>query len=115
MRTRKLGPFDVSALGLGCMSMSHGYGTPDDAESARALHRALDIGYTMLDTAALYGFGKNETLIGGALGSRRGKYILASKCGVFKNAEGKRQIDGRPEVIKQTCEDSLRRLKTEVI
>src|SRR3954468_18910276 len=115
MRTRKLGLFDVSALGLGCMSMSHGYGTPDDEESARALHRALDLGCTFLDTAALYGFGKNETLIGATLRSRRREFILGSKCGVFKNADGKREIDGRPEVLKRTCEDSLSRLQTDVI
>jgi aryl-alcohol dehydrogenase-like predicted oxidoreductase len=72
MRKRKLGPFDVSAIGLGCMTMSHGYGTPDDAESARALHRALDLGYTFFDTAALYGFGKNESLLGATLKARRG-------------------------------------------
>src|SRR4051812_12358116 len=115
MRTRKLGPLNVSALGLGCMSMSHGYGTPDDAESARALHRALDLGYTFFDTAALYGFGKNESLLGATLKARRGEFVLASKCGMFRNAAGKREIDGRPEVLKRTCEDSLRRLQTDVI
>ena len=115
MRTRKLGPFEVSALGLGCMSMSHGYGTPNDAESARALHRALDLGYTMLDTAALYGFGQNETLIGATLQGRRQQFVLASKGGMFKDAQGKRAIDGRPEALKRNCEDSLRRLQTDVI
>ena len=71
MRTRKLGPFAVSAIGLGCMSMSHAYGKPDDEESAQVLHRALDLGYSMLDSAALYGFGKNEILIGKTLKERR--------------------------------------------
>jgi aryl-alcohol dehydrogenase-like predicted oxidoreductase len=97
------------------MSMSHGYGTPDDEESAKVLHRALDLGYTMLDTAALYGFGKNESLIGATLKARRREYILATKGGMFKNAEGKRAIDGRPEALKRNCEDSLRRLQTDVI
>jgi aryl-alcohol dehydrogenase-like predicted oxidoreductase len=115
MRKRKLGPFEVSAIGLGCMSMSHGYGTPDDAEAARALHRALDLGYTFLDTAALYGFGKNEALLGTTLKARRGEFVLASKCGMFRNTAGKREIDARPEVLKRTCEDSLRRLQTDVI
>jgi aryl-alcohol dehydrogenase-like predicted oxidoreductase len=115
MQTRQLGPFTVSALGLGCMGMSHGYGPADDAQSARVLHRALDLGCTLLDTAALYGFGVNESFIGATLRHRRHEYILASKCGMFRNAEGKREIDGRPEVLKRTCEDSLRRLQTDVI
>lgn len=115
MPIRKLGPFDVSALGLGCMGMSHGYGTPDNVESACVLHRALDLGCTLLDTAALYGFGVNESLIGATLRHRRHEYTLTSKCGMFRNAAGKREIDGRPEVLKRTCEDSLRRLQTDVI
>lgn len=115
MQTRKLGPFTVSALGLGCMGMSHGYGTPNNIESACTLHRALDLGCTLLDTAALYGFGSNESLIGGTLRLRRREYMLASKCGMFRNAAGKREIDGRPEVLTRTCEDSLRRLRTDVI
>jgi aryl-alcohol dehydrogenase-like predicted oxidoreductase len=115
MKTRKLGAFEVSSLGLGCMSMSHGYGAPNDGESVRVLHRALDLGCNFLDTAALYGFGRNETLIGNTLRERRKEFVLASKCGVFKNAEGKREIDGRPEVLKKTCDDSLQRLQTDVI
>jgi len=116
MKTRKVGPFDVSAIGLGCMSLSHAYGTPPDpAVSAQVLHASLDLGYTFLDTAALYGFGANETLVGEVLKDRRSEYVLASKCGMFRGADGKRQIDGRPETLKRTCEDSLRRLQTEVI
>jgi len=68
MHPRKLGPFDVSPIGLGCMSLSHAYGTPPEPDAAEALLlRALDLGYTHLDTAALYGFGANEALIGRAL------------------------------------------------
>jgi len=116
MHTRRLGPFDVSALGLGCMSLSHAYGTPPPAETAAAvLHAALDAGYTHVDTAALYGFGANESLIGNALSQRRTEFVLASKCGMFRNAQGQREIDGRPEVITRTCDDSLSRLKTDVI
>jgi aryl-alcohol dehydrogenase-like predicted oxidoreductase len=116
MKTRKLGPFDVSALGLGCMSLSHAYGTPPPVEKATALlHAGLDAGYTHVDTAALYGFGANETLIGNALNGRRRDFVLASKCGMFRNAEGQREIDGRPEVILKTCDESLSRLKTDVI
>jgi aryl-alcohol dehydrogenase-like predicted oxidoreductase len=116
MQTRKLGPFDVSALGFGCMSLSHAYGTPPAPEAAAAvLHAALDAGYTHLDTAALYGFGANETLIGNALSGRRKEFVLASKCGMFRNAQGQREIDGRPDVIARTCDDSLSRLETDVI
>ena len=116
MQTRTLGPFDVSALGFGCMSLSHAYGTPPAPEAAAAvLHAALDAGYTHVDTAALYGFGANETLIGNALSGRRQEFVLASKCGMFRNAQGQREIDGRPDVIARTCDDSLTRLKTDVI
>jgi len=114
--TRRIGPFAVSPIGLGCMNLSHAYGVPPDAETgARLLNAALDLGYTHLDTAALYGFGTNETLVGNTLKARRGEYTLASKCGIFRNADGKREIDGRPEAIRQTCDDSLRRLRTDVI
>jgi len=116
MQTRKVGPFEVNAIGLGCMSMSHAYGTPDVAEAEVALHKALDTGYNFLDTAALYGFGKNEELLGRVLENRRNEYILASKCGIFLDPEGgKRKIDGSPEVIRKTCEEALVRLKTDVI
>lgn len=115
MKTRKLGPFEVNAIGLGCMSMSHAYNKPDVAEAEVCLHKALDIGYNFLDTAALYGFGVNEELLGRVLKDRRDEYVLASKCGIFKDADGKRVIDGRPATIKRTCEDALGRLKTDVI
>ncbi len=116
MHTRKLGPFDVSALGMGCMSLSHAYGTPPPVEqAATVLHAALDAGYTHVDTAALYGFGANETLIGNTFAARRKEFVLASKCGMFRNAQGQREIDGRPDAITRTCDDSLSRLRTDVI
>lgn len=115
MQTRKLGHFTVNAIGLGCMSMSHAYGTPDPVEAEATLRSALDIGYNFLDTAALYGFGKNEELIGRVLKDRRNDFVLASKCGMFKGPDGKRQIDGRPETIRRTCEEALQRLQTDVI
>ena len=116
MLTRKVGPFEVNAIGLGCMSMSHAYGTPDIAEAEIALHKALDIGYNFLDTAALYGFGKNEELLGRVLKDRRSEFVLASKCGIFLDSEGgKRKIDGSPAVIRKTSEDALLRLQTDVI
>lgn len=115
METRRIGSFDVSALGLGCMNLSHAYGTPPSEEAAAALLlRALDHGITHFDTAALYGFGKNETLLGKVLKPHRQKIFLASKCGMT-GVDGKRVIDGRPETLKRTCEESLRRLQTDVI
>ncbi len=113
--TRRIGPFEVSAIGLGCMNLSHAYGQPPAREQAAALlQRALDLGVTLLDTAALYGFGGNESLVGELLAGQRDRYVLASKCGM-QGIDGVRVIDGRPETIKATCEDSLRRLRTDVI
>ncbi len=114
--SRKLGAFDVSAIGLGCMSLSHAYGVPPEADAAAAvLLKALDLGYRHFDTAALYGFGANETLIGRTLKHRRKEFVLATKGGMFRNAQGQREIDGHPAAIKQHCEESLRRLQTDVI
>ncbi len=116
MQQRKLGPFTVSAIGLGCMNLSHAYGEPAPRDAAvRLLNEALDLGYSHLDTAALYGFGENEKLLAEAVMHRRSEFTLASKCGLFKGADGKRALDGRPETIKRVCEDSLRRLNTDVI
>ncbi len=115
MSKRAIGPFRVEAVGLGCMSLSHAYGVPPSpSEGAALLHQALDLGYDFLDTAALYGLGANETLIGEALAHRRGEYVLASKCGI-SIIDGKRIIDGRPQAIRAVLEDSLRRLRTDVI
>jgi len=115
MHQRKLGPFTVSAIGLGCMNLSMGYGKADKKEGVRLLNECIDAGYTFLDTASMYGMGHNEELIGKSLSHRRDEYLLASKCGIVKNSSGGSEIDGRAEVIRQTCEDSLRRLKTSVI
>ena len=121
MQQRQLGPFKVSALGLGCMNICHAYGapvTPDEAE--RLLLSALDEGITHFDTAALYGFGVSETLVGKALSKRRSEFTLASKCGmqgvdVANDGKLVRVIDGRPETLRATCEAALKRLKTDVI
>jgi aryl-alcohol dehydrogenase-like predicted oxidoreductase len=120
MQQRQLGPFSVSAIGLGCMSLSHAYGTPPPPEqSERLLLAALDAGVTLLDTAALYGFGANEELVGRVLGPHRQRFTLASKGGMagVRADDGvmRRVIDGRPEAIRRNCEDSLRRLGTDVI
>lgn len=115
MHTRKIGSLEVSAIGLGCMNMSAGYGPGDDVVSSKLLNEALDAGYTFLDTATKYGDGHNESLIGEALKSRRNEYVLASKCCLFTDEDGAGKIDGRPETLKKHCEASLKRLQTDVI
>lgn len=119
MKQRQLGPFSVSAIGLGCMNLSHAYGAPPAPEAAEALiHRALDLGVTMFDTAALYGFGTNELLVSKALKAHRSEITLCSKGGMagVSFPDGvKRVINGRPEAIRQNCEESLARLGTDVI
>ncbi len=120
MQTRSLGPFTVSAIGLGCMNLSHAYGPPPPPEQAeRVLLAALDAGVTLIDTAALYGFGANETLVGQVLKPHRGRITLCSKGGLggVTGDDGvvRRVIDGRPDSLRKNCEDSLRRLQTDVI
>lgn len=119
MQQRKLGPFEVSALSLGCMSLSYAYGVPPAPKHGeRVLLAALDAGITHFDTAALYGYGVNEELVGRVLKPYRSEIVLASKGGMagVQFPDGiKRVIDGRPEAIRQNCEDSLRRLGTDVI
>jgi aryl-alcohol dehydrogenase-like predicted oxidoreductase len=121
MQERKLGPFQVSSLALGCMSLSYAYGVPPAPEHGeRVLLAALDAGITHFDTAALYGFGVNEQLVGRVLKAHRDKIVLASKGGmagvdVAGDSKLVRVIDGRPEAIRRNCEDSLRRLGTDVI
>jgi aryl-alcohol dehydrogenase-like predicted oxidoreductase len=115
MQTRKLGPYDVTAIGFGCMNLSHAYGPPQPREVAeRVIAKALDLGVTHFDTAALYGFGANEKLVGSLLAKRPDHVIVASKCGLF-GRDGKRVIDGRPESIRAVCEQSLRNLGTDRI
>jgi aryl-alcohol dehydrogenase-like predicted oxidoreductase len=112
---RRLGSSAVNPIGLGCMSLSHAYGVPPArADAVRLLNAALDLGYDHLDTAALYGFGANETLVGEAIGHRRDEYFLASKCGMT-GVDGKRVIDGRPETLHNTIDDALVRLRTDHI
>jgi hypothetical protein len=119
VNARRIGPFEVSAVSLGCMNLSHAYGAPPPPEQAeKLLLRALEQGVTMFDTAALYGFGANETLVGRVLKPHRAKITLASKggmAGVSFDDGVKRVIDGSPEAIARNCEDSLKRLGTEVI
>jgi len=113
---RKLAQRSVSAISLGCMSLSHGYGNISSDEHAdKFLNSALDLGYTMLDTAAVYGYGHSESMIGKYVSHRRHEFFLASKCGFGQTPDSQPSINGRPEYLRQTCEASLRRLQTEHI
>ena len=117
MDQRELGRsgMKISALGLGLMSMSGVYGNANDEESIRVIHYALDQGINFLDSADMYGWGHNETLLGKALKGRRDKAIVATKFGQVKQADGKQTVDGRPQYVIQACEASLKRLGIEVI
>ena len=116
---RRIGPFEIAPIGLGCMNLSHAYGAPPLPEQAeRLLLQALDMGVNHFDTAALYGFGANETLVGRVLKAHRSRIVLASKGGMAGETfpDGvRRVINGRPEAIRRHCEDSLQRLGTDVI
>ena len=117
MEQRQLGKsgIKVSALGLGLMSMSGVYGNANDDESIGVIHYALDRGINFLDSADMYGWGHNETLLGKALKGRREKAIVATKFGQVKLPDGKQAVDGRPEYVMQACDASLKRLGIEVI
>jgi aryl-alcohol dehydrogenase-like predicted oxidoreductase len=109
MKQRQLRDLTVSAIGLGCMGMSEFYGPSDEDESIAAIHRALELGVTLLDTADMYGSGHNERLLGKAIAGRRDDLQLATKFGI-RRADGRRWTDNSPEWIHEACEASLRRL-----
>ncbi|KAF7600002.1 MAG: aldo/keto reductase [Candidatus Dactylopiibacterium carminicum] len=114
-KTRQIAGRNIGAIGLGCMNLHHGYGHRATQEETNALlHHALDLGVDFFDTATLYGFGTNEEAVGQALSAERSRFFLASKCGM-QGVDGVRVIDGRPATLKATCEDSLRRLRTDHI
>ena len=118
MEKRKLGrsPLEVSAVGLGLMSMSGIYGNANDEESIGVIHYALERGINHLDSSDMYGWGHNETLLGRALkGGWRDKALVVTKFGQVKGADGKQGVDGRPEYVMQACEASLKRLGVDVI
>jgi aryl-alcohol dehydrogenase-like predicted oxidoreductase len=115
MQQRRLGPLGVSAIGLGCMGMTPIYGEPDEAECIATVHRAVELGVTLIDTADAYAAGRNEELVGRALQGRCDKVVLATKFGNIRKPDGGQDVDGRPAYVQEACELSLKRLGVETI
>src|ERR1700728_1306849 len=118
MQMRQLGHVgpQVSAIGLGCMPMSGVYGKTTDEDGIATIHRALELGVNLLDTADVYGNGHNEQLVGRAIRDRRDEVVLATKFGNVRDAQGRPAgISGRPEYVREACEASLRRLAVDTI
>jgi aryl-alcohol dehydrogenase-like predicted oxidoreductase len=114
MLQHNLGELEVGAVGLGCMGMTMAYGPPQEEAGFATLHRALDLGVTLIDTADTYGPETNERLVGRAIADRRDEVVLATKFGLDWHGE-ERRINGRPEYVRSACEDSLRRLAVDHI
>src|SRR5437868_2985502 len=118
MEKRALGRsgLQVSTIGLGCMGMSEFYGSGDEAESISVIHRAIELAVTFLDTADIYGSGRNEELVGRALSGRRDQVVLATKFGNVRAADGRFVgVNGKPEYVRSACDASLQRLGGDVI
>src|SRR6202049_1849338 len=113
-RFGKAGP-EVSAIGLGCMSLSGVYGTSDDEDGIRLIHRALDLGLHHFDSSDMYGWGQNEELLGRALKGRRNGVVIETKFGQIRRPGGANGVDGTPTYVAQSCEASLKRLGLDVI
>ncbi|MFE6616876.1 aldo/keto reductase [Amycolatopsis sp. NPDC057786] len=114
--TRRLGGLEVGAQGLGCMGMSQAYGVrDDDTESIATVHRALELGVTLIDTANVYGAGANEELVGRAIAGKRDQVVLATKFGIVWDQDGGMSARGDAAYVKQSCEESLRRLNVDHI
>jgi aryl-alcohol dehydrogenase-like predicted oxidoreductase len=115
MQRRKLGSLDVSCIGLGCMGMTPIYGTPDPDLAIRTIHRAAELGMTLLDTSDAYGKGANEQLVGRAIAGQRDRYVISSKFGNLRMPDGSPGVNGRPEYVVQACEASLTRLGVDTL
>jgi aryl-alcohol dehydrogenase-like predicted oxidoreductase len=117
MDLRRLGRLEVSAVGLGCMSLAAMYGPADERDAIAAVQRALDLGVSLLDTADVYGAGRSEELVGRAIAGRRDEAVVATKFGIVAAPDdySRRRISGRPEHVRAACEASLRRLGIDVI
>src|SRR5690348_18407889 len=113
-RLGKAGP-EVSAIGLGCMSLSGVYGTSNDEAGIRLIHQAIELGVDHFDSSDMYGWGHNETVLGRALKGRRDRVVLATKFGQVRREGQGNGVDGSPKHVIQACEDSLKRLGAEVI
>jgi aryl-alcohol dehydrogenase-like predicted oxidoreductase len=114
MKRRKLGGLDVSAVGLGCMSMTPIYGEPSEPEAIATIHRAVELGVDLVDTSDVYGNGTNEELVGRAIKGRRERIVLATKFGQIRSPGGA-GVNGKPEYVRSACEASLKRLDTDHI
>ncbi|HYW77428.1 MAG TPA: aldo/keto reductase [Gammaproteobacteria bacterium] len=116
MKTRKLAQLSVPEIGLGCMGMSEFYGSGDEKESIATIHRAIELGANFLDTADMYGVGRNEELVGRAIRDRRDKVILATKFGNMRGEDGAfLGVNGKPDYVRKCCEASLKRLGVDTI
>jgi aryl-alcohol dehydrogenase-like predicted oxidoreductase len=113
-RLGKAGP-EVSAIGLGCMSLSGVYGPSEDEASIRLIHRAIELGVDHFDSSDMYGWGQNEELLGRALKDRRGGIVIATKFGQTRQPGGANGVDGRPVYVAQACDTSLKRLGVDII
>jgi aryl-alcohol dehydrogenase-like predicted oxidoreductase len=117
MKYHRLGasPLEVSAIGLGCMTMTGLYGACDDNEAIATIHRAAEVGVNLLDTSDAYGNGRNETFVGKAIADRRDNYIVITKFGNIRFPDGRQGVNSRPEYVIEACDASLKRLGIDTI